>query len=312
MVQYDGVLLCNKPFGVSSHDIIARLRQTVGQKRIGHTGTLDPRATGLLVVCLGRATKIAQFLADVNKVYDAEIRLGIRSDTFDSEGVDDEAAPQGVPDLSEKEVRDILSEFRGVIKQKVPAYSAVKIGGQRLYQMARRGQEVDPPEREIIINDIMLTKLELPQIAFTVNCSKGTYIRSLANEIGERIGCGAYLSRLNRMAVGNFELKEALSLNEIKYNRQAGTLKRYIIPIEEVLSFPVIKVSERFSPYIISGRSLRSQDVVEIAGEFGPEDLVSLMDHDGKIMAVGKAGVTSMEARNFGGDSFYTYVRVLN
>ena len=312
MVQYDGILLCNKPYGVSSHDVISNLRQAIGQRRIGHTGTLDPRATGLLVICLGRATKIAQFLAEEDKTYEAEIKLGIRSSTFDSEGIMDESTVRVVPKLDEKEVAEILSEFKGVIKQKVPAFSAVKINGQRLYKLARRGEQVEAPEREIEINDINLTRLNLPFISFVVCCSKGTYIRALANEIGDRIGCGAYLSRLNRVHVGRFELKDALSLNEVKYYRQAGTLKRYVKPIEEVLAFPVIKVTEAFAPFILSGRQLRAKDVVEIVGEFGAEDHVSLMDPGGRIMAVGKPGKHSAEIKDLKGESFFNYVRVLN
>jgi tRNA pseudouridine55 synthase len=312
MVQYDGILLCNKPYGISSHDVISNLRQIIGQKRIGHTGTLDPRATGLLLICLGRATKIAQFLADVNKTYEAEIKLGIRSRTFDSEGIMEDEPPRPVPVLTESEVVSILAEFKGAIKQKVPVYSAVKVGGRRLYKVAREGKTVDTPERDIEIIDIGLTKLSLPVIGFNVCCSKGTYIRALANDIGERIGCGAYLSRLNRTRIGNFILKDALNLNEIKYYRQAGILKRYLKPIESILPFPFIRVNETFSSHIIAGRSPKLKDIAEICGEFRTDDYVSLMDHNGLIMAVGKAEVDSAELKEATEKAFFTYVRVLN
>ncbi|MCX6826576.1 MAG: tRNA pseudouridine(55) synthase TruB, partial [candidate division Zixibacteria bacterium] len=187
MVQYDGILLCHKPFGVSSHDVIANLRQVIGQRRMGHTGTLDPLATGLMLICLGRATKIAQFLSDMDKTYEAEIKLGVRSSTFDAEGVIENDPPQPVPNLSKAEMEDIFSEFRGSIRQKVPAFSAIKRNGQRLYKAARMGKKVNPPERNIEIKEIKLIGINLPFVNFVVCCSKGTYIRSLAQDIGSKL-----------------------------------------------------------------------------------------------------------------------------
>lgn len=312
MIQYDGILLCKKPYGMSSHKVISELREIVGQKKIGHTGTLDPRATGLLIICLGRATKIAQFLEDLDKSYDAQITLGRRSSTFDSEGVLKEGDPQPVPELTEDEAKSILAEFKGIIVQKVPAFSAVKVTGQRLYELARRGKEVETPEKEVEIRDIKLTALELPVISCTVSCSKGTYIRTLANDIGERIGCGAYLSQLSRTRVGSFSISEALNLNEIKYYRQAGILKRHIRSIESTLTFPSLKVDETFSAVIVSGRTPRPKDIVDISSDFDPDELISLKDHRGRIMAVGKSNISSQELRVSRGKSFFTYVRVLN
>ncbi len=312
MTEYDGILLCNKPFGVSSHDVMAELKRIMMQTRIGHTGTLDPRATGLLVVCVGRATKIAQFLSEIDKTYEAEIKLGISSPTYDGEGVADDAETKAVPPLTEAELRDILSEYKGTIKQKVPAYSAVKVQGQRLYKMARQGLKFDTPEREVEIERINLVKMNLPYFTFSVQCSKGTYIRTLANDIGERIGCGAYLHALVRTGVGNFNIKDALTPNEIKYYREAGTLKRYLKPIEEVLNFPAIRVHENFAQAIISGKSPHLKDVVNIYGEFKADQYISLMDHMGRIMAVGKAGVDSQTLRGQEPKNFFTYVRVLN
>jgi tRNA pseudouridine55 synthase len=312
MIQYDGILLCRKPFGISSHEVINRLRQIIGQKKIGHTGTLDPRATGLLVICLGRATKVAQFMEDMDKSYDAEIRLGISSSTFDEEGVADEDQAKPVPELTEEQVAGILSDFKGRIKQKVPAYSAAKVDGRRLYKLARLGREVDTPEREVEIKEIALTELDLPFIRCRVSCSKGTYIRTLANDIGEKIGCGGYLSKLSRTRVGCFALADALSLNEIRHYREAGVLKRYIRPIESILQFPYLKVTEEFSRWIVAGRSPRLKDIADINGDFEPDDLVSLKDHTGRIMAVGRAIVGSADLGGNQGKNFFTYVRVLN
>jgi tRNA pseudouridine55 synthase len=312
MAEYNGILLCNKPFGLSSHDVMAGLKKIMGQTRIGHTGALDPRATGLLVVCLGRATKIVQFLTEIDKTYEAEIRLGISSSTFDGEGVTAETTSRAVPPLTAEEVQAILSEFQGTIKQKVPVFSAVKIQGQPLYKMARRGVKVDAPEREVQIKSINLSKMSLPYVTFIVQCSKGTYIRTLADDIGRRIGCGAYLHRLERIRVGRFELKDALTPNEIKYYREAGTLKRYLRSIEEVLKFPAIEVKESFSPAIISGKTPGIKDVANILGEFDVDEYISLTDHMGRIMAVGKAGIDSAALRRQESVDFFTYVRVLN
>ena len=313
MIQYEGILLCDKPFGLSSHDVINELRNITGQKKIGHTGTLDPRATGLLVICLGRATKVAQFLSDMGKTYQAEIMLGVRSRTMDGDGIDPNLPASPVPALTEDDISKVLNTFLGKTIQRVPAYSAVKINGQRLYKLARKNISVETPEREIEIKNIQLTRMTLPIIEITVSCSKGVYIRTLADDIGQKIGCGAYLKNLIRTEVGPFQLKDALTLNEIGHYRQAGLLKRRLLSIESILPFPSIQVDEEFSPAIISGRQPRVKNLIDISGDFGVEDYISLRDHNGRIMAIGKAMVNSVELKdNYKEKNFFTYVRVLN
>jgi len=313
MITYDGILLCDKPYGLTSHKVIEKLRQVIDQSKIGHTGTLDPRATGLLIICLGRATKISQYLSVSDKTYEAEIKLGIRSKTYDSEGLtgDDESNP--IPELTEKQVKAILKEFQGRIIQRVPLFSAVKVSGRRLHQIARKGKKIEPPEREIEIHNIELKELDIPFIRFGVTCSKGTYIRTLANDIGERIGCGAYLSGLRRIRAGMYSIDNAYTLNEIKYYRQAGILKRYIIPIEKVLPFPSITVAENFSRNIINGQSPQVKDVVNISSDFETDDFVSLCDHTGVIRAIGTAERDSSDLHEEENKhEFFKYVRVLN
>ncbi len=312
MIKYEGLLLCDKPFGVTSHDVISRLRQTLGQKKIGHIGTLDPRATGLLVICLERATKIAQFLDDLDKAYEAQITLGLRSRTFDSEGIMKDDIPAPVPKLSEAGIRNILETFKGKITQKVPAHSAVKVGGERLYQKARRGEEVTTPEREIEIKELEFSKQEENRIDFRVVCSKGTYIRSLANDIGDKIGCGAYLSRLRRTQVGPFSVDQALTLGQVKNYREAGALKRFIIPIEKALLFPALKIKPEFEPFVLSGKTPEREDILQVEGEFSPQDFICLKDSSGRIMAVGTSDVNSVELELIKGKPFFKYVRVLN
>ncbi len=313
MLQYEGILLCRKPYGMTSHDIIHELRLTVGQKKIGHTGTLDPRATGLLVICLGRATKIAQFLSETDKTYEAEICLGQRSSTMDGEGLDLNEPIKPIPELDDAGMQDVLDTFKGRITQRVPSYSAVKIGGQRMYKLARKGVAVEAPEREVEIGNITLKEMELPTVRFTVSCSKGTYVRALADDIGQRIGCGAYLKGLVRTRVGRFELTDALSLTEIKHYRDAGSLKRHVLPIETVLPFPSVQVNKSFAPAIITGRAPEFKDVVDISERFNTGDLLSICDHTGRVMAVGRAEIDSVHLhREYKGKQFFTYIRVLN
>lgn len=312
MHQYNGIFLCDKPFGLTSHDVVDSLRKLLGQKKIGHTGTLDPQATGLMVICLGQATKIARFISDVDKTYEAEITLGQRSSTFDAEGIGQETPFEKVPEMSEAEIVSVLSSFKGAIKQKVPIYSAVKVDGQRLYKSARKGKAVETPVRDVFIDSIKLLTFNLPKIFVEISCSKGTYIRTIANDIGENIGCGAYLSGLKRTRVGKYSLADASSLKEVELFKKDGSLAKYIKPIESVLPFPSIRVKEEFNSLIIAGRSPQFKDIEGIDGDFQPEDFISLRDIDGKIRAIGKSEVCSSDLDNYKGKSFFTYIRVLN
>ncbi len=312
MHQYDGILLCDKPYGQTSHDVVDSLRVLLEQKKIGHTGTLDPLATGLMVICLGKATKIARFITEIDKTYEAEITLGQCSPTYDAEGIGPEIVSEKVPDLNKAEIESVLSSFEGANKQKVPLFSAVKVNGRRLYKSARKGKIVKTPERDIFIKSIKLIGFELPRVNFEVTCSKGTYIRTIANDIGEKVGCGAYLSGLKRTRVGSYILADALTLEEVDLFKKDGSLTKYIKPIESVLPFPSITVTEEFGSLIISGRSPRQKDIVAVEGEFQPEETISLRDFNGKIMAIGKSEICSSELDNYKGKSFFTYIRVLN
>jgi len=316
MTWYNGILLVDKPRGVSSAKVVGILRHIIRQKKIGHTGTLDPEATGLLVMCLGRATKIARFLTGLDKTYEARIELGVRSVTYDTEGID-ESSRIDPPPLSDDDLRGILDEFEGLRTQQVPAYSAVKVDGQRLYKMVRRGEKVTPPERLVDIKCIRLMQYDAPFLHLTVTCSKGTYIRSLANDIGERIGCGACLTGLNRTRVGDFEVAAALAVNDIEACFQSGRLEQYIHPIENVLRLPAIEVARAFAPAVIAGKKLRLEDIADIRGEFEIDECISLVDHRGKIMAIGKADINSARLRrrdteDIDGAGLFTYLRVLN
>jgi tRNA pseudouridine55 synthase len=312
MHRYNGILLCDKPYDQTSHDAVDSLRKLLGQKKIGHTGTLDPKATGLMVFCLGQATKIARFITDVDKTYEAEVTLGQRSPTYDAEGISSETSFEKIPELNEGDICSVLSSFKGDIKQKVPIFSAVKVDGKRLYKSARKGEIVDTPVRDVFIDSIRLIEFKSPKIKFEVACSKGTYIRTIANDIGENIGCGAYLSALKRTRIGNYSLDDALTLKEVELYTKDGSMDQYIKPIDSVLQFPSIIVNEEFSSLIILGRSPKYQDIIGVDGNFQPEEFISLRDFNGNIRAIGKSEICSSELDSYNGNTFFTYIRVLN
>lgn len=306
---YNGVLLLNKPIGITSHDAVTNVRKTILQRRAGHTGTLDPKAEGLLVVCLGRATKIAQFVSDFDKVYEAEVSLGRTSRTYDSEGLYENQLPKTAPDMDETEAQEVLNKYLGRIKQQVPAYSAVRVGGQHLYKMAREGNFVEPPTREVEIKEIDLIEYEKPCLRFRVHCTKGTYIRSLANDIGKDLGCGAYLSALIRTSVGHLDLSKALTLGEVTRYHSNGTLYSHLLPYDKVLEYPSLYISDELLPYIISGKDVRADDVTKIEGEFAAGDRIMLKNAKGQVLAIGMA---EFDHDKLQGPSVFGYTRVLN
>ncbi len=310
--QYHGVLPVNKQSGLTSHDVVQKLRRVCNQRRIGHTGTLDPLAEGLMVVCLGRATRIVRFLTDWDKCYKAVLYLGLTSTTFDREGVDPEAVPKPVPSLSQKDIDDILERFRGRISQTVPVYSSIRVDGERLYNRARRGEDITPPSREVVIDELTMTVFEPPYMQLTIKCSKGTYIRSLADDIGKAVGCGAYLERLKRVSIGNLHLDDSYTLEQIEQKAESGDLDKIIRPCHEVLDYSAICVTGEFGRNIVNGPLLKKSDVVRIDGCFDPGDTVLIKDKQGNVLAVGTAGTRSSDFRSADDRKLFEYKRVLN
>lgn len=308
-----GILPVDKPARMSSHDVVQQVRRLTGQRRIGHTGTLDPLATGLLVLCLGRATKVARFVSDMDKTYQAEICLGRTSATYDAEGVDDSVPARDIPKLSKEDLAGLLLEYKGVIKQRVPAYSAVRVEGRRLYESARQGRQVETPERNVEIKDITLEDYRSPYLRITVTCSKGTYVRSLAHNIGERLGCGAYLSQLRRTSVGHLSVGEAVTVEQLADLVRTDGLSAQLMAVERVLRFAAMKVTGEFEPSVITGKEPRPADIAEAEGSFSSGDHVFLKSVAGTALAVGIAGVGSDRIRDINdNDRLFQYVRVLN
>jgi tRNA pseudouridine55 synthase len=231
----DGILLVDKPPGMSSHDVVLAIRRMTGLRRVGHTGTLDPHASGLLILCLGRATKFARFLEGLNKSYWTVMQLGIRTDTQDATGTI--VSRRHVPLLSQGQVEDVLCQFTGSLQQIPPMYSALKHQGQRLYHLARQGLTVSRQPREIFVQRLTLLDIRQEWVTFTVTCSKGTYIRTLCEDIGLALGCGAHMAYLQRCQIGPFHLSQAASLTGIYEYAQHSCLADLLIPLADAFSF---------------------------------------------------------------------------
>lgn len=217
----DQLLLIDKPAGMTSHDVVDRVRKIFGTRRVGHAGTLDPFATGLLIVGVGTATKKLTALVGLDKTYEATARLGVTSDTFDIEGVKTEVVGVEPPHASiptREAIEHVLSSFRGGYEQKAPLHSAKKIGGKKLYDLARAGTATEEmrPVKMVTIPELEIIEYAWPDLSFRVSCSSGTYIRSLADDIGRALGCGAYLTELRRTKIGTFSLDQAVKLDNLR------------------------------------------------------------------------------------------------
>ena len=228
----EGVLLIDKPSGMTSHDVVDRVRRKLKMKRIGHAGTLDPLATGLLIILVGKATKLSQYLMSLDKVYEGTITLGVATNTYDAEG--EVMTTISVPELTMDEVSKTLGSFMGDQYQTPPMFSAVKIDGQPLYKLARKGVEVEREPRFIRISKFEATRFESPEIDFTLNCTKGTYVRTLASDIGEKLDCGAHLSSLRRTASDRFNIKDSITLEAFR-EADRETISKVLIAKNDAL-----------------------------------------------------------------------------
>lgn len=228
--EMEGVLLVDKPQGLTSHDVVYRLRRKLSMKKIGHAGTLDPMATGLLVMLIGKATRISQYLMSVDKAYEGEATLGIVTDSQDAEGEVMETRP--VPELTEAKVREVMKTFMGDQYQTPPMHSAIKVDGVKLYHLARKGEEVEREPRFIRVTAFDLLTFNPPKLTFDLHCTKGTYVRTIAHDLGNKLGCGAHLSALRRTMSGQFTIKQCITLDEIEAMTLPDIEKR-LIPIHE-------------------------------------------------------------------------------
>ncbi|KAA8675019.1 tRNA pseudouridine(55) synthase TruB [Clostridium sp. MT-14] len=249
----DGVLNINKPAGITSFDVVRKIKILSHNKKVGHAGTLDPIASGVLPVCIGRATKFVDYIMKDEKVYLTQMKLGIRTDTYDREGTVINTLDFN---LSKRNIENVILSFEGQIDQLPPMYSAIKVKGKRLYDLARRGIEVERKKRKILIYSIEIVDIKLPYVVFKVRCSKGTYIRSLCNDIGNRLNCGAVMWDLKRISTGNFDILNSITLESLNDKN----ILQYIIPVDTALSqYPVLTVEDKYVKNVLNGIPIRDK-----------------------------------------------------
>ena len=251
----NGVIVVDKPGGMTSHDVVNRVRRVLGQKAVGHLGTLDPMATGVLPIVTGKLTRLAQFYAKSEKAYEGEIRFGFATDTYDAEG--EPVTTAQVVNLERGQVDAVAAEFRGVIQQMPPSYSAKKIAGVPAYKLARKDKEVELKAVQVEVKELEILSVESERARFRARVSSGTYLRSIAHEMGQRLGCGAHLSALRRTAVAEFTLADAVALGELAEAVEAGEIERCLIHPRKLLpDLPSATADETASGMIRSGRSV--------------------------------------------------------
>ena len=282
-----GVLNIYKEKGYTSHDVVARLRRIVGQKKIGHTGTLDPEAEGVLPVCLGKATKLCDLLTDKDKTYEAVLLLGISTDTQDTTGKILEE--KNTADLREEAVREVVLSFEGEYDRIPPMFSALKVGGKKLYELARDGKEVERKPRHVQIYRIRILQIDLPRVRMEVTCSKGTYIRTLCHDIGEKLGCGGCMESLLRTRVERFGVAESLRISEVEQLMDEGTLQEHMIKVDEMFpDYQKVYLTPEASAAVRNGNSFRLGDVIwisELSG-FQNAERVRVYDEERNFIAV--------------------------
>lgn len=281
-----GVINIHKEKGYTSHDVVAKLRGIVGQKKIGHTGTLDPDATGVLPVCLGKATRLCDMLTDKNKTYETVMLLGRVTDTQDVSGTVLSETPTDI--LSEESVQAAILSFVGDYMQIPPMYSALKVNGKKLYELAREGVEVERKARPVTILDIQIKEINLPRVRMEVFCSKGTYIRTLCHDIGEKLGCGACMEELIRTRVSRFKLDDSLTLSQVQELKEAGDLEKILVPIDEMFSdYEAITLKEEFMSFVYNGNTFLPKHIKQYI-ELVDGKMVRVYDDKGKFIAIYK------------------------
>jgi tRNA pseudouridine55 synthase len=272
-----GVLVVDKPVGLTSHDVVQIIRRGTGIRRAGHTGTLDPRASGVLVVLIGPAVRLSEFVSAEDKRYQATIRLGSSTDTYDAEGVSKE--PEVEVNVTKEQFTELLQEFVGEIEQVPPPYSAVKVQGQHAYDRARRGEEVELAPRIIHVHSLDLLEWASPEVVVDVHCSSGTYIRSLANDIGAKLGTGAHLVGLRRTRSGRFTLRDAVSLRRLREAFETGTWAQFLIPAAEALAdWPAVELDAEMLEKVRNGHRIPAQE--------GSQGMARAVSEQGDLVAV--------------------------
>jgi len=282
------VLLVDKPKDWTSHDIVSFVRARFNVPKVGHCGTLDPAATGLLILCLGRATRLSDFLIDMDKVYEGSMLFGTTTDSYDLDGQVVETRP--VPeDLTREQIQDACNRFVGTIQQLPPMVSAVKVGGERLYKLARKGEVVERTPRTVTVREFDVLTYTRPNAEFRVRCTRGTYARALCHDVGHMLGCGAALAALRRTWVGPHGVETALPLDRFE---TADDVRQRLLPVEQALTLPEVRILPQHERLVGCGNALHPAD---IQGRCPVETgWVQIKAHSGRLLAVGEVSPSPM------------------
>jgi len=293
-----GILNVDKPKGLTSHDVVDLIRRAARQRKVGHTGTLDPIATGVLPLCLGNATKLSEFLTAEEKEYRLVCRLGIETDTQDITGeIQGERDTEGV---TFERVEECLSRFRGAIQQVPPMVSAKRHKGKRLYDLARQGIQVERDAVEVVVRDLELLDYRNPELDLRVRCSKGTYIRTLCHDIGRDLGCGGVMAALVRTRCGALRVEDSVDTASLK---NPETVRECLISPDVALAkFPEITISDREVSSWLTGRPIRGGNILSGSGDFERESVLRVKTRDGRLVGLGKSLFSSNQIERLGGD----------
>ena len=273
----NGVLNIYKPTGITSFDVVSIVRKISNVKKVGHAGTLDPEASGVLPVCIGRGTKAIDYIMGDFKIYEAELKLGVITDTYDKEG---KILKESEVTASEEEIIQAINSFVGEIKQVPPMYSALKVNGKKLYELARAGIEIEREARLINIYGIDIIEMKIPYVKFRVKCSKGTYIRSLCYDIGELLECGGMMWNLQRTATGQFHIEDAVNIEDL--NRE--NINQYIMPIEKIFQGNTkITIEDRFIKFLLNGVVVKDKALVS---KFEEHITYSIYNNDNNFIGI--------------------------
>ncbi|NOR15621.1 MAG: tRNA pseudouridine(55) synthase TruB [Candidatus Aminicenantes bacterium] len=305
-MSLDGIILVHKPDGCTSHDIVKNIRKILKQKKVGHYGTLDPMATGLMLIALGKATRLFPFFSKLDKEYTGEITLGFATDSYDATGAP--ATPISHIFPKEDELVHNINAFQGKLNQIPPAFSAKKYKGQPLYKLARAQKEVSPTPSQVIVYSFKLESYSPPHIEFMVRCSTGTYIRSLAHDLGKKLGCGAHLSRLERTRVGDYSLQDAHTLDSIEAQEKQDSDSDFILPIEDLLpQFPKLILKDSAVQIAQNGNTLLPEHALKLippvenatASQAQESEIFRVFSPEGKLVAFARKESNSMGLHPF-------------
>ncbi len=291
----DGIILVHKPPGITSHDVVEKIRKILNEKKVGHYGTLDPMATGLIVIALGKATRLFQFFSKENKVYKGQIRLGYSTNTYDSSGTKTSVEINNFP--SRDKILEEMRKFEGEILQVPPVFSAKKFRGKPLYVLARENKEVKLVPSKISIYFFHLKNYNPPIIDFEVKCSSGTYIRSLAHDLGQSLGCGAHISQLLRISSGNFNLKDSFQLEKIEELTMEGKTEEFILPLKILLpEIPKVIVNDTCLSLVKNGNMIFPENILKVSSlnlystesKREKKNIYKIFSSDGSLLAFAK------------------------